>query len=143
MSSPAALPAELWFKIFRFATLSPSIETLYETTHYPFPEMPGPRGCDFGIRAEPSFAAKGYLSLVCKNWNNMAKDYLYEDLIIPTEKRMVLEMKRFLLQTDIDDKRRFNHPPSYTKACSMKRMFLPLCPTSTQRPGNVLCLPRS
>ncbi|KAI9455918.1 hypothetical protein BJY52DRAFT_614948 [Lactarius psammicola] len=68
------LPAELWLHVFRFATSTPtSLSSHYE----PF------QSChDSAAISNAALSDKRSISLVCKQWRNLARSMLYEDIRI-------------------------------------------------------------
>ncbi|CAL1705143.1 unnamed protein product [Somion occarium] len=75
---PPRLPTELWLEIFRWATLTPSTEYYNTTTYQPFQAI-------LTDARDESLAVKNALSRVCRMWNQLTKDLLYEDLCIPNK----------------------------------------------------------
>ena len=73
------LPPELWFEIFRWAITSDTVYDLIAHSYIPFKpaDYSGSQACDAII------ATKRSLVLVCREWNQWATGFLYEDLVIP------------------------------------------------------------
>lgn len=72
-----SLPVELWLEIFRWATLSPSTSSLCATTYQPFQAASTVEGID-----RDAVAVKRTLVCVCKLWRDLARDLLFEDVVI-------------------------------------------------------------
>ncbi|EMD38464.1 hypothetical protein CERSUDRAFT_32243, partial [Gelatoporia subvermispora B] len=72
--SATSLPVELWLQIFRWATLSPLTIRLNAVTYHPFETT--------SLIADDTLRTKLSLLLVCKQWYQLALEFLYEDLWI-------------------------------------------------------------
>lgn len=77
--APPSLPVELWLDIFRWATLSSSTLSLSATQYQPFQaSCASPaESVDWEI-----VAVKRALVCVSKLWRELARDLLYEDVVI-------------------------------------------------------------
>lgn len=69
------LPPEIWLHVFRWATLSISTPSLFATTYHPFQARIN-QGLDEALRV------KAAITRVCKLWNQLGLDFLYEDLLL-------------------------------------------------------------
>ena len=75
--STSSLPVELWLEIFRWATLSLSTSSLCATTFKPFEAASCTEGTD-----HDTVAVKRTLVRVCRLWRDLARDLLFEDVVI-------------------------------------------------------------
>ncbi|KAH9065570.1 hypothetical protein EDB87DRAFT_1679284 [Lactarius vividus] len=107
-----SLPAELWLHVFRFATSTPtSLSSHYE----PF------QSChDSAVISDAALADKRSISLVCKQWRNLARSMLYEDIRVG---HGIPALHAALDTPDSDGHR----PPRY----HVRRAVLPYASTAT------------
>lgn len=130
MSLPP-LPSELWLEIFRFATTTPNLIFLHATTYHPFQVVPPDKSYKYP-KTEFSFRVKAAISLVCRRWNELARDLLYEDIVIPEVPR-IGDMKHQLIgneanhSIDIEDDTDASRP-----RYRVQRILLPFTSTTTR-----------
>ncbi|KAK7693756.1 hypothetical protein QCA50_003328 [Cerrena zonata] len=118
-----ALPTEIWLEIFRWATLTPHLIYLHATTYHPFQVIRLEPSYDCA-KPELSFAVKSAISQVCKLWNELTKNLLYEDIIISGVHR-ISDMKHQLLGKSINEE---DATPWHHK---VQRIYLPFASTIT------------
>lgn len=71
------MPPELWLEVFRWATASEASNALFSTDYAPFQVLPLTK-----YAADPSLKVKRTLVLVCRQWKELAVEFLYEDVKI-------------------------------------------------------------
>lgn len=69
------LPAETWLEIFKWATTSNQGHNYIEAHYMPFQSIPNhlPDAC---------LPTKRSIVLVCREWNRLATEFLYKDLVL-------------------------------------------------------------
>lgn len=95
------LPTELWLHIFRIATTTPDFNRLQGTKYYPF-QNPS------RIHPEPKsqveelvWKTKMNLMLVCRQWNKIVLEYVYENIHIGDHWQSLLDvLERSAHETD-------------------------------------------
>ena len=71
------LPPEIWVEILRWATTADTVYDLITHSYRPF------QSADHSGSFNSIIATKRSLVLVCREWNQWATRFLYEDLAIP------------------------------------------------------------
>lgn len=69
------LPSEIWLGILRWATTSDKELNLITATYAPFQPTPNDA-------FDPIITVKRTIVLVCREWNQLASEFLYENLVI-------------------------------------------------------------
>lgn len=100
------LPPELWMRIFHWATYNPvrDLESICEIQ--PFESI---NAFETHLECEEAFVVKRALTLVCRRWRTMLREFLYEDIWVrhgcealanaleASEKKYGLYVRRLLL----------------------------------------------
>jgi hypothetical protein len=71
------LPPELWMRILRFATLTQVTDKLFETEYRPFDDPPGEE--ERALLSDSDQVALALIS-VCRDWREMAQEFVYESV---------------------------------------------------------------